>query len=227
MPSSIVLDIEGTTSSLAYVRDHLFPYSYDQLPQWLSKEDPEVARLADEARELAGLSSGEPVLEVFRDWIRRDQKVSPLKSLQGMIWEEGFASGALRSHFYPDVAPALDRWTRAGITVHVYSSGSVQAQRNWFRYCAEGDLSRYVSEHFDTRNAGAKADPGSYARIAEALRTPPEDLLFLSDSLAELDAATTAGWRVVGLCREGQAKLGPHATVTDFGRLDLDARSPV
>jgi enolase-phosphatase E1 len=171
--------------------------------------DPEVR--ADVARlqaEHAAESQHSPLppwredatgIVAYLHWLMdRDRKSTGLKSLQGKIWEEGYRTGDLRGEVYPDVPPAFERWRRKGIDIAIFSSGSVQAQRSLFTSTATGDLTRFICAHFDT-TTGPKAAPDSYARIAAALERPPSEVLFVSDVVAELDAARTAGMRTA-LC---------------------------
>src|SRR5207248_1593642 len=136
-------------------------------------------------------------------WIDEDAKVTSLKTLQGWIWEEGFAAGELTSHFFPDVVPVLRQWAAAGHTLWVFSSGSVTAQQAWFGHSPDGDLRPLLAGYFDTDNAGPKREAGSYERMAALIGRPPEEIVFLSDVAAELDAARAAGWHTVGLRRPG------------------------
>ncbi|MCX4823156.1 acireductone synthase [Streptomyces sp. NBC_01142] len=225
---TVVLDIEGTTSSLSYVRDHLFPYSRQRLESWLSKPLPEVAEIAAEIRKRIGSpeASADELAEALRGWIDDDVKEPALKSLQGLIWQHGYASGELTSHVYDDVLPALTRWQEQGATLYVFSSGSVLAQQDWFRHTGSGDLLHFFSGHFDTRNPGPKADPASYASIASQTATEPAEILFCSDSEPELDAARTAGWHTLGVQRaDGFATaVHRHSTVPSFDGVDLLAR---
>jgi len=154
-----------------------------------------------------------------------DVKATPLKTLQGRIWADGFAAGELTAHFFPDVPPALRAWRERGFHLAVFSSGAVSSQRPWFAHSDAGDLSALIERHFDTVNAGPKKETGSYRRIAETLGEPPERLLFLSDVPAELDAAAAAGWRTVGVARPGEpnekAGFGPHPVIASFAELAL------
>lgn len=159
---------------------------------------------------------------------RRGPQGDPLKTLQGLIWSEGFARGDLVSHFYDDVVPALRSWHAAGVRLHVYSSGSVAAQRAWFRSSPEGDLLPLVEGLYDTENAGPKQEPASYATIATALGEAPGRILFLSDRPGELDAARAAGWQAVGVRRPGEPYyeqgVGDHPQAGTFGEITI-ARS--
>ncbi|MCF6469982.1 acireductone synthase [Nonomuraea sp. MG754425] len=227
MIRAVLVDVEGTTSSLSAVRDVLFPYARERLADWAGSARPGVAEIVGRVSELSGRPASEAVA-VLRDWIDRDVKAAPLKELQGLIWAAGFEAGELSAHVYDDVPPALRAWTGAGLRVYVYSSGSVVAQRVWFANTRHGDLSAYLSGHFDIPSAGPKREPCSYRRIAGALGVPPGELVFLSDTLGELDAARAAGLRTVGVSRpqDGSPGTTGHLTVPAFDRLDLDGDRP-
>ncbi|MEU8251089.1 acireductone synthase [Nonomuraea sp. NPDC048916] len=219
----VVLDIEGTTSSLSHVRDQLFPYSRRRVHTWLRR--PESARIVAELRDFLS----QPRADLRRlghqlvRWIDDDVKVPPLKTLQGLIWQDGFASGELTSHVYDDVPAALESWREQGLTLHVYSSGSQLAQRLWFRHTQHGDLRWLFRENFDTVVPGPKTDPESYFTIASVLETEPETIVFLSDSVRELDAARAAGWWTVGVRRDGDGEPfdGGHPWIATLDELDL------
>ena len=150
----------------------------------------------------------------------RDRKSTGLKSLQGKIWEEGYRSGDLKGEVYPDVLPALERWRMQGIEIAIFSSGSVQAQRSLFRNSVAGDLTRFIRAYFDT-TTGPKAERESYSRIAAALERTVSEVLFVSDVVAELDAAHAAGMRTA-LCVRGQGSAlatGAHPIIHAFDQL--------
>jgi enolase-phosphatase E1 len=222
----IVLDIEGTTSATEAVHQGLYDYARPRLRAWIDEhaDDPDVRGAVDDVRVRSGAVTTAEVVTALHRWMDEDVKATSLKTLQGKIWAAGFAAGELTSHFFPDVPPALERWRAAGTRLAVFSSGSVAAQRPWFRHGDAGDLSAYVERHFDTVNAGPKRDGRSYQRIAEALGAPARDLLFLSDVPAELDAAAAAGWRTIGVVRPGEPHaaedFGPHPTIDSFDRLE-------
>ena len=130
--------------------------------------------------------------------INRDSKCSGLKSLQGKIWQEGYRTGDLQGEVYPDVPPALARWSRQGKTICIFSSGSVLAQKLLFGSTAAGDLTGFLRAYFDT-TTGPKNAPGSYLRIAETLALEAQNVLFVSDIEKELDAARQAGMQTM-LC---------------------------
>lgn len=228
MITTVVLDIEGTTSSLSYVRDRLFPYASRRLPYWLAanRGRPEAEAILAETRRLAGRpeASPEELTAILTGWASQDAKLAPLKNVQGLIWQEAFAAGDLTAHFYPDVASCLRTWWRCGLRIYVFSSGSVTAQREWFGHCPGGSLLGYLSGHFDTRNAGPKQEASSYRAIAATIGVLPGQLLFLSDVPAELDAAAAAGWHTT-LVRRGDAppQHGRHPEITSFAELRLRA----
>lgn len=221
----MVLDIEGTVSSLSYVRDNLFSYSRARLAEWVQRDDPPARAVIHGVRQLTGQPSAglDEVTEILRRWVDDDVKAAPLKELQGLIWEAGFAAGELAAHVYDDVPAALRMWAEAGLRSYVYSSGSVRAQRAWLRATQHGNLLPLIAGHFDTVNAGPKKEPRSYAAIAAAVNLPSDRLIFYSDSRAELDAALAAGWRAVGVRRPDNVDvdLGSHRSIADFGGKDL------
>ncbi|MGK4008881.1 acireductone synthase [Sorangium sp. So ce1036] len=227
---AVVTDIEGTTSSIAFVKEVLFPYARRHLAAFVASRsgDPEVRRHLDEARALAGeVGPGDDALvALLLRWIDEDRKATPLKALQGLIWADGYARGELTGHVHPDAAAALRAWHARGLRLYVYSSGSVAAQKLLFGHTAHGDLTPLFSGYFDT-TTGPKTEPRSYRLIAQALDLPPADILFLSDSVAELDAARGAGLRTACLDR-GEAPIAPghgHPTFQSFEGLDPFALS--
>jgi len=195
MTRAILTDIEGTTSSIAFVKDVLFPYARKALPEFVKVHgaDPEVRHWLDKVREeLGGEATDDKVVETLQAWIDSDRKHTALKALQGRIWAAGYAEQAYAAHVYADAAAALRRWHDAGHAIHVYSSGSVPAQQLLFGHTTAGDLSPLVAGWFDTRTGG-KREAASYARIAVELGRAPGDIVFLSDVVEELDAARDAG----------------------------------
>ncbi|MDI5966025.1 acireductone synthase [Streptantibioticus silvisoli] len=228
--TAVVLDIEGTTGSLTHVQDVLFPYARPRIAGWVAalRGSPEHAELLDAVR----AETGEPALDeagavaALEGWADTDTKAAPLKAVQGGIWAGGYREGVLHGHVYPDVPPALRRWRAAGVTAHVYSSGSAAAQRDWFRHSDLGDLSGLLHGHFDLENAGPKREPDSYRAITAALAVPARATVFLSDVAGELDAAAAAGWRTLGVRRPDDprgADIEGHRTISTFEGLDLSA----
>ncbi|MFJ3877121.1 acireductone synthase [Streptomyces sp. NPDC090077] len=205
---AVVLDIEGTTSATGFVVDVLYPYARERFGVLLAERagEPAVARALAQVRTELGEPDAGParIEQTLNAWLDEDRKATPLKTLQGVLWAEGFARGELVSHFFADVVPALRRWRAQGVRLYVYSSGSVAAQRAWFGHSPEGDLRELVTGWYDTENAGPKHLAGSFRAIAADTGIAPERLLFLSDRGSELDAARAAGWRVVGVRRPGE-----------------------
>lgn len=199
---AVVTDIEGTTSSIAFVHDVLFPYARARLDAYAAAHAAEVAPILAEV--------GHEPLATLHRWMDEDRKATPLKTLQGLIWREGYLAGELKGHVYPDAVLGLRGWRAQGLTLAVYSSGSEEAQKLLFGHSVAGDLSPLFSAWFDTR-IGAKAEPASYAGIAAALGLAPAAILFLSDMSAEIAAARQAGLQAVRLVREGPPALGEAA----------------
>lgn len=228
MIKAILTDIEGTTSSISFVKDVLFPYARKRLPAFVEThaDDPVVQHWLHEAAKEAGLVSAtrEEIIDLLISWIDADRKSTALKALQGMIWEAGYLDGEYRAHVYPDVPARLRAWRDAGTRLYVYSSGSIAAQKLLFAHTEAGDLTPLFSGYFDTET-GAKRDARSYRRIAEALGAPPGEILFLSDVTEELDAARAAGMQTTLLARSpGSCPDGtPHRCVADFDAVAFDA----
>ena len=222
MIKSIVTDIEGTTSSLSFVKDVLFPHARERMGEFIRQHanDPAVLRELDEARRLSGqdLNIAEVIIQLIR-WIDEDKKISPLKTLQGMIWEIGYRQGDFKGHLYDDVVRQLRKWRRQGIALYVFSSGSVQAQKLLFEHTEYGDLTPLFSGYFDT-NIGSKREAGSYRKIAQTLGTKPDEILFLSDIMEELDAAHAAGMQTIWLVRDGTIDpKAAHRQVRNFDEI--------
>jgi enolase-phosphatase E1 len=230
---AILLDIEGTTTPIAFVHQVLFPYARLRLHDYLARHADDPAVRADVAllrAEYAAEQAHSPDLppwnpEAYVYWLMdRDRKSTGLKALQGRIWEEGYRTGDLKDkgEVYPDVRPALERWYRAGKTIAIFSSGSVQAQRNLFANTTAGDLSAFLSSYFDT-TTGPKREAHSYREIAAALGQPTNAVLFVSDVSAELDAARSAGMGTA-LCVRDTAR--PDESPTDHPRIHSFAELP-
>ena len=223
--TAILLDIEGTTTPIEFVRHTLFPYARSHAAEFLTRHrsssdvrlelDALYSEHAEDTRQ--GLSP--PVLQnpgkpesfvAYVDWlIERDRKSTPLKSLQGKIWAEAYATGELRSRVFDDVPPALKRWRQQKRTVAIFSSGSVLAQKLLFGHTTAGDLTAYVSAYFDT-TISTKTDPASYKRIASNLQRSLAELVFISDVVGELNAATAAGVQTLLCERPGNHPQPAH-----------------
>jgi enolase-phosphatase E1 len=211
---AILLDIEGTTTPIAFVEMVLFPYARTRLRSHLDQHansreyDALLTRLRDE--QAASAQAGEPVPSwtdeprsarvaaavAFAEWLMdRNRKSTPLKDLQGRIWEDGYRRGDLVGQVFDDVPGALRRWQERRVPVGIFSSGSVLAQQLLFRHSCAGNLTPFLSWYFDTK-VGPKSAPDSYRRIAETIGVAPERVIFVSDVTGELDAAAAAGMQV-------------------------------
>lgn len=219
---ALLTDIEGTTSSIAFVFEVLFPYAKRHLPNYVrscaeqDSQSPLLQAVRAEAQEPE--ADVERIIAILLQWIENDVKATSLKTLQGLVWQQGYASGEIQGHVYPDAVAALQAWHAQGYQLYVYSSGSVQAQKLIFGYSVAGDLTPLFSGYFDT-TSGHKREPDSYARISQAIGMPAEQILFLSDVVEELDAAQTSGMRTCGLAR-AQGVLAGHVTVESFAQID-------
>lgn len=224
MIRAILTDIEGTTSSISFVKDVLFPYSRERMMSFVAHhaDDPDVVKLLDEVRTLcaAELSTAQ-IAEQLTRWIDEDRKSPPLKALQGMIWEEGYRKGDYCGHIYEDAVRKLREWKAQGIDLYVFSSGSVHAQKLLFEHTEYGDLTPLFSGYFDTR-IGPKQEAASYREIARQIGLSPDAILFLSDVTGELDAAKSAGFLTCQLVREG-TDMGPitHNWAADFDAINI------
>ena len=214
-PRAILLDIEGTTTPLSFVAETLFPYARRRGPDFIRAHahDPEIRDalrdLQREAEPPIAPADTDRTIAFFQHLIDIDRKSTPLKGIQGHIWREGYAQGDLLSIVFDDVPPAFTRWRARGITLAIYSSGSVLAQQQLFAQTQHGDLTPSLAAYFDT-TTGPKRDPDSYTTIAAALQLPPASILFLSDVTAELDTAHTAGLRTALALRPGNPPQPPN-----------------
>jgi enolase-phosphatase E1 len=209
---AVVTDIEGTTSSLAFVKEVLFPYARRSIPAFVRDHEAELGGIRGEIEAIVGqqnLSSSQMV-RILLQWMDEDRKITPLKSLQGMLWKTGYESGELQSHVYEDAVRGLRRWHASGLRLYVYSSGSVPAQKLLFAHTAYGDLLPLFHGYFDTRT-GPKLESASYARIAGSLDLAARSIVFLSDHTGEIRAAAAAGLPTIVLAREGT-----EANTTEF-----------
>ena len=199
MIEAVLLDIEGTAGDIAFVRDVLFPYARKRLRDTLRLRwsEPKIAAIVAEAAAAAGkpLASSDAAADQFLAWMDEDRKITPLKALQGLIWHDGYASGELKAHLYPDAISAIEAWRKKGLRLFIYSSGSIEAQKLYFAHSVAGDLTGALEDYFDT-TTGPKADVASYSKIASAIGVKPESILFLTDAPAEEAAARSAGLQV-------------------------------
>jgi enolase-phosphatase E1 len=238
--SAILIDIEGTTTPIAFVYEVLFPFARARAKDYLEKHfdltavQADLARLRSEhaADLLQHLNPppivGGPVAETIASFVAylhwlmdRDRKSTGLKALQGRIWRQGYADGELQSQVFPDVPPALEHWHQTGLRLSIFSSGSILAQKLLFAHTSSGDLTRFLDSYFDT-TTGSKSAPASYSDIAAALQLGPAEALFISDVIAELDAARTAGMKTLLCIRPGnhtQVSTHTHPAIRSFAEI--------
>ncbi|MBG1260712.1 acireductone synthase [Nostoc commune] len=220
----ILTDIEGTTTDISFVHEVLFPYSAKHLSDWVRNhlELPIIQDILQQVREISGQSNldVESCLSQLIIWHAEDRKITPLKTLQGLIWQEGYNSGELKAHVYPDAAECLQHWYAAGLTLAVYSSGSIDAQKLLFKNTLMGDLTPLFSMYFDT-TTGSKIESQSYLTIADELLVLPQEILFLSDSSKELAAASAANLNICGLNRQMTAVAHNFMYVKNFLQIPL------
>ncbi|KAK6746753.1 hypothetical protein RB195_000175 [Necator americanus] len=225
----LLLDIEGTVTSISFVKDVLFPCAYEAVEDFVREhfDDAPVARIIDDIRQVSEKESKvnneirlvrntkeeciEDISNNVRHWIKTDKKVTPMKTLQGLIWEEAYRKGDVKGHVYPDVLPALQSLS---LPTYIYSSGSVLAQKKLFGNSISGDMTKLLFGYFDT-NVGLKGDPKSYTNICKHINVDPSQVLFLTDIEAEARAAREAGLQTMLVVREGNAPLSEEA-IRDF-----------
>ncbi|MDH5655505.1 MAG: acireductone synthase [Spirochaetia bacterium] len=220
MIRAVLTDIEGTTSSLSFVKDVLFPYARKHIAEFVQKhyENPSIQPSLSEIRKETGKDLNQKeIIETLISWIDQDRKITPLKTLQGILWEEGYKNRDFFGHIYEDAKENLEKWKNENLLLYVYSSGSVYAQKLLFANTEFGDLTWLFSGHFDT-TSGQKKDSSSYNAIASSTGLEPETILFLSDIREELAAASQAGMRVCLLAREGIPDPEFH-TVQSFNEI--------
>lgn len=228
---ALLLDIEGTTTPIAFVYDVLFPYARAHAAEYLARHQNSAG--CREAVAQLGKEMGEPVaegakaidpagiLEYVFSLMDRDKKSPGLKSLQGLIWQDGYKSGELRGRVYPDVAPAFARWRALALEIYIYSSGSVLAQQLLFGSTDAGDLTKFLKGYFDTA-VGPKTSAGSYLTIMATIGIPPAEILFVSDVVQELDAARASGMRTALCFRGGEVASGSesHSVIRSFDEIE-------
>jgi len=205
----VLTDIEGTTTSISFVYDVLFPYFLEHI--WNLRDMTGIAEVENAFVETKAivlkedgveLKSTEEIIDKLNQWCEEDRKITPLKTLQGLLWKIGYEQGVLKGHIYDDVPIALDKWHKMGLKLGVFSSGSVEAQKLIFGYSEKGDLTNYFSNYFDTKT-GMKRETETYPEIARIINRKPSNILFLSDIVEELQAAENAGFQTVQIVRSG------------------------
>ncbi len=221
LPRAILTDIEGTTTSIAFVHEELFPFARARMAGFVREreQDPVVAPLLDEVRGGQDLSLDQVILRLL-GWIDADRKETALKALQGLIWVAGYQDGSLKGHMYPDATAGLRRWHAQGLGLYVYSSGSIKAQKLLYGHSVHGDLTPLFTGFYDT-TSGHKRETASYAAIAQAMGMPAGDILFLSDVVEELHAARDAGMRTCWLQRDFTADGQGHPVARTFDEIEL------
>ena len=218
---AVLTDIEGTTTSISFVHDVLFPYAKEHVRDYLFAHynEPPVAQVIDEVMRIEKIPDADltQVIQALLTWMNQDKKITPLKTLQGMMWKTGYDQGDFQGHVYEDAFQELKHWEEQGLALYVYSSGSVPAQKLLFSHSTYGDLTPLFSGYFDTK-VGGKKESDSYRKIAEQLELAPEKILFLSDTIEELDAAQEAGMQTILILREGTtAPVNcPHSSAPNF-----------
>ena len=227
MTQYILTDIEGTTTAVKFVYEILFPYfsvnfeeyAFKNIASETLQKQLEAVKETLLAEENTQIDNKQAIAQLLA-WTQEDRKHPALKHLQGLVWQEGYLNGSLKGHIYEDVAPRLKQWHQAKIGLGIYSSGSVQAQKLLFANTAQGDLTPLFEHYFDTA-VGAKREAKSYQNIVEVVGIKPENILFLSDIEAELDAAKEVGLQTIQLLR-GEAKPSTrHKTSPDFTQIKV------
>ncbi|MGZ5242619.1 MAG: acireductone synthase [Bacteroidia bacterium] len=218
----ILTDIEGTSTSISFVHKVLFPYAKKHLRAYILQhaDEPEVIACLDETAqtifdETHIWADQEKCIAVLEKWIDEDRKHPALKKLQGFIWRDGYETGNFTGHIYEDVPDMLKQWKADGLEIGIYSSGSTEAQQLLFRHSDFGDLTPYITAYFDTQ-VGHKRESDSYKYITSQLPFLAEEILFLSDTEEELDAAKTAGMQTIQLVREDTNPSERHETASSF-----------
>ena len=213
----ILMDIEGTTSSISFVKDVLFPYfllNIDDINKLSNMKEVkyafgQVLRIV-KREENRDITTSEEVILELKKWCGQDLKITPLKTLQGILWQKGYQNGELLGHVYDDVPLMLENWNLLGKKMGIFSSGSVKAQKLLFSHSVNGDLSIYLSNYFDT-NMGGKRNSDTYSFITKELALPSNRILFLSDVTEELVAADKAGMKTIQITREGNIQSWKQA----------------
>jgi enolase-phosphatase E1 len=225
MIKAILTDIEGTITRISFVKEVLFPYAAKQLPDFV-RANAKNALVAEQISAIKTLIAQpnadlELVISTLLTWMAEDKKITPLKQLQGLIWQTGYQQGDFSGHIYPDAYRFLQQQQQAGRQLYVYSSGSVKAQQLIFQYSDFGDMRPLFTDYFDTQ-VGAKQQSSAYENIISQLPFAASEVLFLSDVTAELDAAKNAGLQTLHLIRDGQANSPAHNYIDDFSQFTTE-----
>jgi enolase-phosphatase E1 len=223
----VLTDIEGTTTSVSFVYDILFPYFRDHIWELKNMSDLNSVDAAfNETKEIVlaeegiQLETSDQIIQKLDSWCKEDRKITPLKTLQGILWKIGYETGELKGHVYEDVPITLEKWHTLGLKMGVFSSGSIEAQKLIFGYSVKGDLRRFFSNYFDTKT-GMKRESETYVKIAQELKLEPSAILFLSDIVQELEAAHKAGFQTIQVVRTGTKKEWGNS-VSGFAEIIID-----
>lgn len=240
MISHLLLDIEGTTCPVSFVSDVLFPYASQQLEPYIEQhhKDADIKEILQSAIKehnqddnwlKGGSARGrlndpnndrQSIGHYLKHLISIDKKSTALKDLQGRIWNNGYACGDIVSTLFPEVAICLNEWRSMNLTLAVYSSGSIEAQQLLYKYTPSGDLRPLFSHWFDT-HTGPKKEAMSYSTICKQMQVQPSEVLFISDSTVECDAAQRAGVETMFSLREGNPDTNPrgHRQITNLNEV--------
>ncbi len=222
---AIVVDTAGTTTDLNFIQDVLFPYSAKVLPEFLQQNQDNILvdNCISDVRDIAlePDASLERVTEILQQWVAEDRKATPLKTLQGLIWKQGYANGEFKGHIYPDFIEAIKRFHGQNLRIYSFSSGSVDAQKLLFGHSDGGDLTDLFNGHFDTRT-GNKLDKQAYSNILNTVSLTPRQILFVSDVVEELKAAEAAGMMTCQMVRDENQRTGDFKQVSSFDELIID-----
>ncbi|MCL1142721.1 acireductone synthase [Shewanella gaetbuli] len=220
---AIIVDTAGTTTDLNFIQDVLFPYSKNTMADFLDKNQHNalVDYCISDVKDIALEPDADlaRVTEILCQWIDEDRKVTPLKTLQGLIWKQGYANSEFTGHIYPDFIDNIERILAANIRIYSFSSGSADAQRLLFSHTDSGDITAKFSGHFDTRT-GNKLDKQAYSNICNTISLKPKQMLFISDLVDELKAADAAGMMTCQMVRDPSIKTGKFNTITTFDELE-------
>ncbi|KPH62950.1 acireductone synthase [Pseudoalteromonas porphyrae] len=225
MIKALLTDIEGTITRISFVKEVLFPYAAARLPEFVkaNQQQDAVAEQLNAVKEFIEQPDApiDTVISTLLKWVADDKKITPLKQLQGLIWQAGYENGDFTGHLYPDAYQFLQQQKLAGQQLYVYSSGSVKAQHLIFQYSDFGDIRPLFTDYFDTK-VGAKQEQSSYESIITQLPFDANEVLFLSDVVSELDAAKAAGLNTLHLIRDGQACSVEHNYINDFSQFTAE-----
>lgn len=222
---AIVVDTAGTTTDLTFIQDVLFPYSVKALPDFLAQNQHNVLveNCICDTRDIALEPDADlaRVTEILQQWVREDRKATPLKTLQGLIWKQGYAHDEFKGHIFPDFIEAVKRFSAQNLRIYSFSSGSVDAQKLLFSHSDGGDLTEMFNGHFDTRT-GNKLDKQAYCNILNTISLSPKQVLFVSDVIEELKAADAAGMMTCQMVRDSKQRTGDFRTISSFDELVLE-----